>query len=125
MHPTREPCRLQPLPDRGAEEKRDGPVLQGVRLPPLGHGVGVNRVINPAMVLIGGHDTWRKRKGHFTPQHARGLPWLCALPQGSGTRKGNPPDAAMPAHAARCRLSASGRIPQRSRCNAQRRCCLL
>lgn len=32
-------------------------------LPPLGHGVGVNRVINLVMILIWGHDTWRKRKG--------------------------------------------------------------
>ena len=59
-------------------------------LPPLGHGVGVNRVINPVMILIWGHDTWRKRKGTLhTAAHPRFGMALCPS-SGKRHEKGNP-----------------------------------
>lgn len=47
----------------GRKEEMSQCFNKACALPPLGHGVGVNRVINLVMILIWGHDTWRKRKG--------------------------------------------------------------
>lgn len=93
--PRGEPCCLLPLPGR-AEERWGQCFSEAQALPPLGHGVGVGRVINPAVMLVGGHDTWRKRKGDtshrspaevwhgFVPLLGEGNPSRCsdACPRG-------------------------------------------
>lgn len=78
---------LPPPPARQMRREVGQSLNKACALPPLCHGIGVSRVINLVVILIWGHDTWRKGRGrgHFTLQHTQGVS------QGSGTRTETPP----------------------------------
>lgn len=82
-----ERCLLPPPPARQMRRKMGQSLNKACALPPLCHGIGVSRVINLVVILVWGHDTWRKgrQRGHFTLQHTQDVS------QGSGTRTGTPP----------------------------------
>lgn len=78
------PCRV---PGGRAESQAMLPsVIQA--LPAPGHGVGVSRVIDLAVVLVWGHDTCGHRGGLCTPAHPGAA---VALGPSSGTWSGDPP----------------------------------
>lgn len=77
-------------PGPGGEEV-DHSLDQARALPPPGHGVGVSGVINPAVVLVGGHDTCRKRKGTLHPAAQPRFGMALCPSSGRWLGKENPP----------------------------------
>lgn len=77
------------VPGQPARQDRRDAGRRFTTLPPLGHGVGVRRVINAVVVLIWGHDACGEGKGTLqTAEQLRAGTALC--PHRGGTGHGTP-----------------------------------